>query len=500
MNGKLMSTSPRSRTEVLKRRAVAGVATVLLAPLAPALGTPAAAADLCSSLSWPVYEVVNPAAMATLLTPWAKEAIGAATTYGYTESHPQMLGAVSSTTGLTAYNRYYSATYRDFYWSADATPAIGYSLSKLDFYASSVALSCTVPVYEYLNGTHHRYAWTAGDDSALSAGGWTRQKVAFHVIPGTADAPIGSDAVPPPPPAPPAPPPGSDGKFTIAVLPDTQQEMSSSSDRFAQRNNWLIANKAALDLRYTIQVGDLVNWDTADHAQFAKASNGLTLLEQNAMPWTGAIGNHDTGAVCPGGSACPGANTSIAVRNTTTYNSYFPVSRFADQRGQYEAGKVDNSYVTFQAEGLNWMVLNLELWPRQGAIDWAKKVLDANPGYNVIVNTHAYLEGDGSISTYAGGYGATSPKWLFDTLIKTHANVKVVLSGHVGLGAQRTDFNNAGAEVVSYLQCFHSSTNPTRLLEIDTVNGTIGSKVYAPSTNTSYPEYTNTVSGLSWIR
>ncbi len=59
----------------------------------------------------------------------------------------------------------------------------------------------------------------------------------------------------------------------------------------------------------------------------------------------------------------------------------------------------------------------------------------AHPDENVIVLTHSYLEADGSISQSNGGYGATSPQYLYDNLIKVYPNIKFVLSGHVGISA-----------------------------------------------------------------
>ena len=56
-------------------------------------------------------------------------------------------------------------------------------------------------------------------------------------------------------------------------------------------------------------------------------------------------------------------------------------------------------------------------------VDWAKTVVAGHPAHNVIVVTHMYLEGNGSISTSNGGYGANSPKYLYDNLISRYANV-----------------------------------------------------------------------------
>ena len=129
---------------------------------------------------------------------------------------------------------------------------------------------------------------------------------------------------------------------------------------------------------------------------------------------------------------------------------------------------MDNAYHTFRSGGRDWLVLNLELWPRTEVVTWARRVVANNPRRNVIVVTHSYLTGNGSISRSNGGYGATSPRYLFDHLIKVYPNVKLVLSGHVGRARVRTDKGANGNKVVSMLQCMHDTSNPVRLIWIDT--------------------------------
>lgn len=295
---------------------------------------------------------------------------------------------------------------------------------------------------------------------------------------------------------PPITPTRPDDTFSIAVIPDTQNEvMPTSGPRFANRVGWLVSQQRTLDLRYAVQIGDLTNWGHVDPAQFARASADAAPLEA-AVPWSVAAGNHDTAAVCAGGSACPGANTNVTVRDVSTFARWFPPSRFPNLRGTYEAGRSENSYSTFSAGGKEWLVLTLELWPRTAVIDWANRVVAANSTRNVIVNTHAYLTSTGSISTSSGGYGANSPKYLFDHLVRVHPNIVMVLSGHVGQAAVRTDTGVQGNKIVSFLQCFHSTTNPVRIVQIDTRAGTVTSSVYAPGTRTSYTSYSTSTTGM----
>lgn len=290
-------------------------------------------------------------------------------------------------------------------------------------------------------------------------------------------------------PIPSSPVPGTSGPateppFTVAVIPDTQQETWSDDDtRGRERADWLVDNAERLNLTFVTHVGDIVDWGAVAPQQFVRAKAALAPLD-GQIPYSVTIGNHDTAAVCGGGSACPDEDASITVRDTTAFNAAFPVTGFANVEGSFENGKVDNTYSTFTAGGLRWMVLNLELWPREAAIEWAKEVVAAHPSHNVIVVTHSYLEADGSIGTTNGGYGATSPLYLFDNLIRVFPNIALVLSGHTGEAASRVDTGIEGNRILSLLQGFHSrTTNPVRLITIDPGQGLIVASIYAPRTD-----------------
>ncbi|MEV4118818.1 carbohydrate-binding domain-containing protein [Micromonospora sp. NPDC049645] len=293
----------------------------------------------------------------------------------------------------------------------------------------------------------------------------------------------------------------TDTKFSFAVLPDTQQEVLNSSDsRFLNRTNWLVQNRSALDLRFVTSSGDVVNWDTPDHSQYVIARNAMRPIEGAAIPYALALGNHDTQATGVGGSARDPEHTRELVRDTSVFNQYFTVSQYRAVKGQFEAGKVDNSYSTFEAGGVQWMVLTLELWPRVEAVNWARSVVAANPRHNVIVVTHDYIDGSGAIEQSAS-YGATSPQYLFDNLIKQYANIRFVFSGHVGIAANRVDTGVNGNKVYSFLQTFHSNTtNPVRLVEVDTAANSLRTWIYAPYTNQSFTEYDRSFTGIGVVR
>ncbi len=224
-------------------------------------------------------------------------------------------------------------------------------------------------------------------------------------------------------------------------------------------------------------------------------------LEDAKLPYSLTIGNHDSNATGPGGGARPVLNIHDEQRRTTTFNQYFPAQRFGAVRGAYEAGKVDNVWSSFVAGGQKWMVLNIELWPRKGAVDWAKSVVASRPDHNVIISTNSYLNSDGSISTSNGGYGDTSPKYLYDELVSQYPNVRVVLSGHVGSTRTRIDTGVKGNRIVTYLTAIHSrSTNPIRFIEMDTAANTARTWVYGPRGDTTFPDATGTQTGMGWVK
>ncbi len=516
-------------------------------------GDPGAAGPpACSAFDDPIYRVAKPNGL-SLLTPWRGEAESAVANHGFSDEGEVFRASVSPAPGLVEVHRLYRPWPRqDFVdtaveeeWRNADSKLLGYRDQGRRYYVSPVAADCLSPVYTYAKGSKHRLSGSQRSRAALVADGWEEQTIAFNAAvtdpvaaPAPRPAPIptptaeptptekpSADPTPtekptptaaptptesPTPTADPTPtdvplprpgPGGVDTEFSFAAYPDTQRECWTGRDtRFLGRSQWLVQNKDALDLRFATHSGDMVDWDTPQHDQYEIASAAMRPLESAGIPYTVAIGNHDTAAVGVGGSAKTPGKTQIEVRDTSTFNSYFNPSRYTNVRGAYEAGKVDNIYATYEAGGVKWLVLVLELWPRQGPIDWAKKVVADHPDHNVIVVTHDFVDGGGNIGQSNGGYGATSPQHLYNELIGQYANIRMVLSGHVGGSAARVDTGKYGNKIYSFQTTMHSeTTNPVRLFTVDTKADTIKTWVYAPYTNQTFTEYSKTLTGVDFV-
>lgn len=292
-------------------------------------------------------------------------------------------------------------------------------------------------------------------------------------------------------------------KFTIAIMPDTQNEVISEIQIEGKWSNnrakWLADNKEALDLRFVIHTGDLLNWPEYDHSQAPIASEAMEFLDRANIPYLIAPGNHDTGATGVGGSAHDTSRTRELVRVTSQLNKYFTPERLKPT-ASFEEGKVENSYTTFEAGGRNWMVLAFELWPRTEAIEWAKEAIASHPDHNVLIATHSYLNSNGSIFT-SSEYGSNSPQYLFDNLIKRYSNIKMVFSGHTGMAGARVDYGIYDNKIASVLGTFHSNeTNPVQLLEIDTEANIAKNKFYAPLDGREWPEYAQEFINMDFVK
>lgn len=283
--------------------------------------------------------------------------------------------------------------------------------------------------------------------------------------------------------------------FTIAQVPDTQNEVVRPGNPLMRgRYQWLVNNKAALDLGFIVHTGDVVNWGAVDPVQFTRASAATDILDDSGIPYAYAIGNHDTAAVTVGGGGGPG-NTRRNFRNTKAFNQTFPLARFKNVGGTFEPGKVDNMYQTFTAGGLDWLVITHEMWPRHSVINWMKQVASAYPNKNIIVSTHAYTDHSGRLPATGHYGGGSSARAVWDQFISRYPNIKMVLSGHYHpeAGKQGANYTLAtgvhGNKIAQVMTAYHSPyQNHVRLLKIDARNNTISSSVFVSnSTRNSYP-------------
>lgn len=283
---------------------------------------------------------------------------------------------------------------------------------------------------------------------------------------------------------------------TIVLLPDTQTYAEKYPHILNSQADWIVKNSKSID--FVLQQGDLTQNNNDQEWEIVQSAfNKLN----HQVPYVLAVGNHDMGST---------AGKFADSRNTTLYNTWFPYETMAGLPGfggAFEPGKSDNAYYLLDAGKQKWMVLTLEFGPRESVLKWAGKIADQYPDRVIIVNTHAYLYSDSTRQTgkdywrpQAYGIGRDSAEnavndgeQIWEKLIKNHANIRFVFSGHVlntGVGSL-VSVNDAGFPVYQFLANFQEGVKGSinggngflRILKVDLKKNTISVKTYSPFTD-----------------
>ncbi|WP_295785980.1 LamG-like jellyroll fold domain-containing protein [uncultured Microbacterium sp.] len=289
--------------------------------------------------------------------------------------------------------------------------------------------------------------------------------------------------------------------FVLPVLPDTQFYARYSASQFIPQygtnpfevqNQWIVDNRAALNIPFALQLGDVVDqqgvpgeWDAADRA--------MKILENGRVPYSILPGNHDV--------ADQSARSSTG--NASNYLARFGASRLAAQAGSTLLGTFQNGYSSayrFTAEGRPWIVLSLGWNASDDTFAWAQGILDANPGVPVVLSSHAIIGiAQDQVTAEGWWYGDL----LWDKLIRKNDQIVVTLNGHFHGSTMRTLRNDAGHPVYEILADYQMAADGGNgimsLLEFDltgnaislsTVSPWVGKKSAASRTSTDAPVLT----------
>jgi hypothetical protein len=256
--------------------------------------------------------------------------------------------------------------------------------------------------------------------------------------------------------------------FTIVVLPDTQYYSQLYPEIYASQTQWIVDIKDKLNIVFVSHVGDIVQNDDVDEAEWQAANTAMSMLD-DVVPYGILPGNHDMQV---GGKA-------------KFYEQYFPASRFDHQ--SWWGGSFDNNrynYQLFSAGGDDYVILHMQYCPTGEAIEWANGILAEFPTRKAIVSTHAYLLHDGSHlkNCQDRSSGNVNGAQMWRNLVKKNLNVFMVLSGHIPGVAQREDLE--GRVVYQLLADYQNypmgGNGYLRIMTFEPQNDTIRVTSYSP--------------------
>lgn len=304
------------------------------------------------------------------------------------------------------------------------------------------------------------------------------------------------------------PAPLTPGAFTVAFVGDTQNYSSDYPAIFNQVTQWLVDNKAARNIQFVVQDGDIVNGDATNQWNNARAA--LSKLD-GVIPYATVRGNHDIGSQFDFVSRF-GPGSPYSQQPTLVDHFEVPGQPTWDMR---------NTAHKFEANGQKFLIVTIDISAGNNVVAWANDVIAANPDRRVILDTHAYMYDGGERfnnaadpenpghthdqsrdellrtgtqidSIYNGAaYGGQDAETLWNALVKNHANVSLFLSGH-----QFEDFdqfkyhldtgvngNRVHELLVDPQNMANGGNGWIRLLEFDPDGMTVHVKTYSPFLN-----------------
>jgi len=240
--------------------------------------------------------------------------------------------------------------------------------------------------------------------------------------------------------------------FSVVLLPDTQFYSEKYPGTYLSQTYWIKDRAAEDNIKFVIHLGDIVQSSWVEE-QWVNADRAHRVLD-GAVPYSIVPGNHDVDK---------GPNHKGRVRSTKFFDKYFPPSRFAGNEwygGTMEEGNNRNNYCFFEACGMKFIVISLEYAPRDKTLEWAGRLLKKYPNRRAILATHYHLRSDGRGSNPERcGLSGNVGQDLWDKFIRKHANLFMVVCGHIHGTYHQTDTNNAGGKVHEILCDYQSGPN-----------------------------------------
>jgi len=242
---------------------------------------------------------------------------------------------------------------------------------------------------------------------------------------------------------------------------------------------WIADHIDRLNIKAVLCTGDLVetneniamNRDMVNQTsqEMWKSSSRAFERLDNKVPYIVSLGNHDYGYVS-------------SENGKTNFTKYFPFERNTTWRNHLVAsypnreGNISLENAVFEFQEKNWdpiLVVTSEFHPRDEVLNWCKDLIgnDQYKNHLVVFMTHGYLT-NGPEAKHLDKHGyklspGNTGKDIWNKLIKTSDNIKLVLCGHTA------DGNGQFKDNVSYVVDTNDFGNPVHqmMFNVQTLGG-----------------------------
>lgn len=294
---------------------------------------------------------------------------------------------------------------------------------------------------------------------------------------------------------------GACGKFTIAVLPDTQNYVDfrnqkwsgfalDATEQFYEQMRFIKANARSNggDIVFASHVGDVwqnySKWMDPGHSargfqwvpnagsdtakspkvttrgfEIPAAAQAFDVLD-GALPFSVVPGNHDYDALWTDPKDPPReADNYLGTRHVGGLEGYLSAfsseSHLFKNKDWYVAshdGGADSAQI-FTAGQCRFLHIGLQYHAPDASLAWASDVVKRYPGLPVILTTHDYLHRDGKRHGTSNPNNQqmdpidNDPVAIWDEFVRKHDQIFMVLSGHIAGQGYSVDRNEKGGAV-----------------------------------------------------
>jgi hypothetical protein len=268
------------------------------------------------------------------------------------------------------------------------------------------------------------------------------------------------------------------GKFSLAVIPDTQYLFDSdraNPDVVAATMHWIVDNSDRYRIAFTTQLGDIV--ENHMPSEFAIADKVFQILDRHHIQYGYAAGNHDLS----------NSNLYDDQRGNEPYLQYFSPARVSHNPtfgGASPNGY--NTYYIFEGGGQRWLLLALDWRVSAASIQWAQNVINQHPTLPVIITTHELVVDSGDSAPTGQAVLSQYGQTLWDNLIKNNDQIFLTINGHFWPPARTVMLNNFGhpvqLQVADFQDRYFGGSGMMRLYEFDLERNNIEVSTFSPYT------------------
>ena len=245
--------------------------------------------------------------------------------------------------------------------------------------------------------------------------------------------------------------------FSMVLMGDPQNYIKQAVNQpiFELTTAWAADNVKNLNIQAVLITGDMVNaneqyqlrpYPTKDQnskEMWNWVSHCMNRLD-NRVPYIVCSGNHDYGYI-------------RGDEPFTHFNEYFTLERNDKNREHVisafpnREGNLSIENAAYEFNEPHWgklLVFSTEWSPRDEVLDWIRSLCKKNPDHTAIILTHSYLTPkdlrNKAANTQYKIPNQNQGQEIWDKLVKSTPNIRIVLCGHSGSSAAKNDLKLQG--------------------------------------------------------